>query len=409
MSRRSDHEGSNGDIPEDIEIVVEDDQFEDAHTSVSVSHLSSSTSRPSITIDSIVGRFYAMAMASTRTQASEEGDDGEGGGNGPREPLLNSNTVRDGGTMTYSSQEGDRPSSIYNNGGSKRAINTFQALVATFVGIATVAAPYLLISSHRGEDHTKHPVYNTCLPYGDNHTTLGTRVSDLHCCANQISGRWIGGDNSDKPRRTAIEWFLSGGGRDLPVDPKTCANSWDTTFAIMYSLIVTRESVKVHDPSWHSNKTMHNSYDVCRWSRVQCTTEGVINGMTFNNAGLYGSIPPELMVLTNLERLELITNPNLKGTLPTEFGQLQELKYLFVHETGVSEAVPSEIGHLHKLQQFLLDHTSLTGTMPKQVCDLVSNGTLVSLRNTCPGNDGPSSSQLSCSCCTSCKKCVNDK
>ena len=397
MSRRSDHEGGNEDIPEDIEVVVEDDRFADA-TTVSVSHLSSSNSTYFAVISSVVSRYYAMAMASTRTRASEDGE--EDGDNGPREPLLISNRVSGGGTITHFSQEGDRPASIYNNERSKRPFYTLQVLLIAFVGIT---ATYMLISSHHSEDHTKHPTYNTCLSYGENKTTLGDRVSDLHCCANHISGRWIGGDKSDKPRRTAIEWFLSGGGRDLPVDPKTCANTWDTTFAIMYSLIVTRESVKVHDPSWHSNKTMHNSYDVCRWSRVQCTTDGVINGMTFNNAGLYGSIPPELMVLTNLERLELITNPNLKGTLPTEFGQLQDLEYLLVHETGLSGTVPSEIGHLYKLQQFLLDHTNLTGTMPKQVCDLVSNGTLKILRNTCPRNDGPSSSQLSCSCCTRCK------
>ena len=56
---------------------------------------------------------------------------------------------------------------------------------------------------------------------------------------------------------------------------------------------------------------------------------------------LYGTIPTTLGLMTNLEALWLFDNEQLAGTVPTEFGNLNNLTILSEHTTNISDSVNS--------------------------------------------------------------------
>ena len=64
-------------------------------------------------------------------------------------------------------------------------------------------------------------------------------------------------------------------------------------------------------------------------------------------------------------------NP-LSGTIPSEFGLLTSLAYLFLGQNNVTGPIPSVLGTLSSLVAVHLDATSLTGTIPVQIGDLSS-------------------------------------
>jgi hypothetical protein len=220
----------------------------------------------------------------------------------------------------------------------------------------------------------------------------------------------------DGPRERVITWFVIGAGRDINLDDD--CTSQDSHFSILYSLLVLRESTGVSDPDWHTNVSLENASDVCKWTRVHCSSssssssnsksnndgeEILIEKLIFNNADLDGTIPPELMRLTSLTSLELNTNQQLNGFIPTSINQLTNLEYLYLQDTGLSGELPIEIGELTSLQTFFFDNTPLlVGTMPECICKLTKRGGgghLESLRGTCRSRIFES-----CSCCTTCKQ-----
>lgn len=362
-------------VPEDISLLHNTD-------GTAVSNLSpdetSSAESPGA-----VARWVAAAMTSNRIVQDEDEDEDE---------TIIDNESR---TDTRTSMEGNHTITLFHWN------TTTSFRLRRFLGVMTISCLLAWVSSRVATFPGAVVPPRTSMPTVHVHfPPRAKRITDVQFCANHISGSQLASD--DVPRRAAIQWFLSGAGRNINVTSTNCL-LWNSSFAILYSLIVTRESLKVPDPSWYSNKSIFLPSQACRWVRVQCTTSGTVKGLVFNNAGITGTLPPELMTLTTLQRLEIITNSGLHGPIPTEIGQLSQLGHLLLQETSLSGPIPTEIGNLTALQQFLLDHTLLNGTMPKQVCQLVQKGSLQSLRNTCAsaGADPP---LLSCSCCTSCKR-----
>ena len=226
----------------------------------------------------------------------------------------------------------------------------------------------------------------------------------------------------DEARERAVTWFVSGAGRNIKIGDN-CASK-ESLFSILYSLLVIRESIGITDISWYKNEPIEKLSDVCKWSRVHCNNIGgiiintnnddadddeeklVIEKLIFNNANLIGgTIPPEMMRLTDLTSLDLYTNRQLNGSIPSSIFKLINLEYLFVQDSGLSGLIPSEIGQLLRLRQFHFDNTHFVGTMPESICKLTekgSEGRLDSVRGTC-------GTRLfeTCSCCKHCKQPIS--
>jgi hypothetical protein len=87
---------------------------------------------------------------------------------------------------------------------------------------------------------------------------------------------------------------------------------------------------------------------------------------------LTGSISPEIVNLTNLNKLFLSSN-QLTGSIPPEIGNLTNLEWLFLYGNQLTGSIPSEIGNLTNLVRLWLSDNQLTGEIPESICDLNIN------------------------------------
>jgi hypothetical protein len=113
------------------------------------------------------------------------------------------------------------------------------------------------------------------------------------------------------------------------------------------------------------------SGDECDWLAGICR-QGWVTNLKLDGAGLLGSIPPELALLTGLTELNLSQN-NMGGTLPTELGALTKLRRLNLRDNRLTGTIPAEYRDLDSVEILRLDGNDLTGSVPQQVCQAYYN------------------------------------
>ena len=101
------------------------------------------------------------------------------------------------------------------------------------------------------------------------------------------------------------------------------------------------------------------------WEGVWLGPDGV-EAIILEGAGLAGSLPPTLSLLTNLEALGLENN-QLTGSIPPEFGQFTKLTYLSLHTNLLTGELPAALGELADLQFLILHSNWLTGPIPAEL------------------------------------------
>ncbi len=84
---------------------------------------------------------------------------------------------------------------------------------------------------------------------------------------------------------------------------------------------------------------------------------------------LSGAIPPELGNLSNLTDLDLWGN-QLSGAIPSELGNLSNLTDLDLWGNQLSGAIPSELGNLSNLVALRLSDNQLSGAIPSELGNL---------------------------------------
>jgi uncharacterized protein YjbI with pentapeptide repeats len=88
----------------------------------------------------------------------------------------------------------------------------------------------------------------------------------------------------------------------------------------------------------------------------------------WGNSNLRGSIPAEIGLLHNLQVFSIYGN-GLNGTIPTSIGQLSQLSYLEINE-ALTGSIPTEISQLTNLTYIAIQSTQLSGTIPPQIFQL---------------------------------------
>jgi len=87
-----------------------------------------------------------------------------------------------------------------------------------------------------------------------------------------------------------------------------------------------------------------------------------------DSPGIEGSLHPQLSFSpSSLEYLNVAENRQLGSTLPTEFGQMTNLKEFYVEGTDLSGMIPSEFGNLSALEVFHVQETNLSGQIPSEL------------------------------------------
>ena len=146
--------------------------------------------------------------------------------------------------------------------------------------------------------------------------------------------------------------------------------------------------------NWTKNTGWTANDKPCTWHGVVCIDGHVEKLQLLSENNLNGSLPPTIGNLTKLKVLELydnnisgvippeigkmthlwsfdIKNNHLSGTIPPELGSLTNLKYLYLDHNQLSGNIPPELGNLTtKLGHLWLDHNQLSGAVPLSVAEL---------------------------------------
>jgi Leucine-rich repeat (LRR) protein len=166
--------------------------------------------------------------------------------------------------------------------------------------------------------------------------------------------------------------------------------------------------------SWFSKANWSSNRDECDWGYVFCDENRSLETLDLSSNNLFGTIPNELALLSNLNYLDLSsltgTIPNnltgtipsqialmsnlyglylsgnsLTGTIPTEIALMSNLSELSLWGNSLTGTIPSQLGLLTKLNWLLLDSNNLTGTIPSQLGLLTNLTGLVLFSNSLTG------------------------
>jgi Leucine-rich repeat (LRR) protein len=112
------------------------------------------------------------------------------------------------------------------------------------------------------------------------------------------------------------------------------------------------------------------------------------------DAGLTGDLS-FVSDLSVVAELWIGKNPGLKGTVPTEIGELSSLRSLSLNSCSLTGTLPVTLA-MRTLGSLFVEDNNLTGTMPEGICENMSpDGFLQYLTADCPD-------EVICDCCTCC-------
>ena len=129
--------------------------------------------------------------------------------------------------------------------------------------------------------------------------------------------------------------------------------------------------------NWTNNDGWLTTAPIGQWHGVTTDGNGRVTSLDLNDNQLSGTIPTQLGNLANLKEL-LLTRNQLTGTIPAELASLTGLEILALGGNQLTGTIPTWLGNLANLEELYLWENELTGTIPPELGSL-SNLELLSL------------------------------
>ncbi|CAB9512857.1 Leucine Rich Repeat [Seminavis robusta] len=89
--------------------------------------------------------------------------------------------------------------------------------------------------------------------------------------------------------------------------------------------------------------------------------------LSCRNCDLQGTMPLEFWKLTNLSHFGLEVNPELQGSIPTEVGKIEKLRWLVMDRCDLSGTLPKELGQLQHLEMMIVALNQMSGKLPTEI------------------------------------------
>uniref|UniRef100_A0A0D9WI26 Leucine-rich repeat-containing N-terminal plant-type domain-containing protein n=1 Tax=Leersia perrieri TaxID=77586 RepID=A0A0D9WI26_9ORYZ len=106
-----------------------------------------------------------------------------------------------------------------------------------------------------------------------------------------------------------------------------------------------------------------NLVDPCTWFHLVCDEDKRVTELVIGGNNIDGSIPPEFGNLENLAGLDLYNN-NISGPIPPSFGKLKSLVTLRLDHNRLTGPIPNELVGLSNLSLLGVSNNDLCGTIP---------------------------------------------
>lgn len=187
----------------------------------------------------------------------------------------------------------------------------------------------------------------------------------------------------DTSQTNAIYWLMK--------DKSRYSSCEMPNFLERYALTVMFfDTILDNETGWIDTNTQ------CRWDPVICGSGGYLNTLDFfemrmkgtiaTEIGLFphmsvirsdnsftGTLPTELGQLKQLKTIQLAGNATrnqLTGTLPTELYQLEQLKNIILWENNLTGTLSTALGQLDQLQGLSISTNKFNGTLPTELGQL---------------------------------------
>ncbi|KAL3937443.1 MAG: hypothetical protein SGBAC_007454 [Bacillariaceae sp.] len=212
-------------------------------------------------------------------------------------------------------------------------------------------------------------------------------------------------DDPSSAQARALAWLSSDDSMDAFFVSQKLIQRW--ALAVLY--------YSTNGEEWKTQDKWLTNHDECEWYTADpytpvCNENGLLYSLHLRNNGLMGTLPDELVLLSNsLERFYLQVNRltgsipgelggmeilenlaigrnQLSGTIPAQMQSMEELRLIDMSSNRIGGSLPTVLGQMPNLASFLVNENRLTGTIPSEFGELTALTTLLVQDNRLEGD-----------------------
>ena len=187
-------------------------------------------------------------------------------------------------------------------------------------------------------------------------------------------------ENPGSPQTMAYEWLrkdslLQEYSEEKRLQRFALATFFYATMGLNWTINSSWLSYDVDECDWYSNFDVGVQLDGQPYASVisqsvpnmtQCDEEGNYLQLVLAANGLVGTLPKEISLLSSARRIDLANNV-IMGSLPTELGLLSNLEVLGFLGMALTSTLPSELGDMTAMRELeIAKNPEITGTIPSE-------------------------------------------